>query len=236
ANGVSDVFVRDQSTSIAPFASWDALIDQQYVDFLARPASAAEIATWKARITNGESTVGRFIDTLAHGPAWSAKRGPLLRLYWAFFLREPDAGGLSHWLGKYESGTPLASIAGSFATSKEFKDTYGPLVDAEFVKLVYGNVLQRKSEASGVAYWVDQLQHHGLTRGAMMGKFSESPEGRHVLSPYVDVLLLHLGLLRALPTKVQFEADAFGMMTDAHPAPDLAETLRLGGAYASRFP
>jgi hypothetical protein len=234
-NTASDVFVRDRQATSAPFTTWALLADQQYIDFAGHSGTSGQVADWAARLANGETNVGRMIAAHAHGPAWSGKRGPVLRLYWAFFLRAPDAGGLAYWLGKSEGGMPLATIAQKFALSSEFQNTYGPLADADFVKLVYGNVLQRKSDAAGVSFWVDQLQHHGLTRGGMMPKFSESSEGKRVLSPYVDVLLLHLGLLRQLPTKVEFSSETQAVITGNTPIEDLADQLRLWGSYSARF-
>jgi hypothetical protein len=156
-------------------------------------------------------------------------------MYWAFFLRQPDASGLAHWLGLYESGQSLNTIAGKFARSSEFKNTYGPLSDAAFVDLVYTNVLRRPADAAGSDYWVQKLQHGGVTRGAMMSKFSESSEGTRVLAPQVDILLVHLGLLRKLPSNVQFDGWLDNLRKGTESAQALADELRQTSAYVSRL-
>src|SRR5690606_28309259 len=83
--------------------------------------------------------------------------GALQRLYTAFFLRAPDAGGWAHWAKEIDSGRSMASIAGYFAGSPEFVARYGTLNNADFVELLYNGVLGRQAEPTGKAYWVDLL-------------------------------------------------------------------------------
>jgi Tol biopolymer transport system component len=232
-NKVTDVFVRDRQATSAPFDSWVDLVQQQYVDFTGTAASPAVVAEAAARLANGETTVGRFLVERAHDPAWSAKRGPVIRLYWSFFLRAPDKSGMAYWLAKSQNGMNLPTMASKFAASSEFKNTYGSLSNTGFVNLVYGNVLQRKADAAGVAHWVKKLET-GMTRGGMMTQFSESSEGKRVMAPYVDVLLLRLGLLRALPTTGVFGAETLAVANDISPISQIADDLRLTPAYASR--
>ncbi|MCU1372599.1 MAG: domain protein beta Propeller [Ilumatobacteraceae bacterium] len=232
-NATWDVFVRDRQATSEPFDSWSGLVQQQHTDFTGKPASAAVVAEEAARLANGETTVGRFLVDMAHDPAWSAKRGPVIRLYWSFFLRAPDKSGMAYWLAKSENGMNLPTMAERFAVSSEFANSYGKLSDTDFVELVYGNVLQRKADAAGLAHWVAKLQT-GMTRGGMMTQFSESSEGKRVMAPYVDVLLLHLGLLRALPTTGVFGAETLAVANGVSPISQIADDLRMTSAYASR--
>ena len=96
------------------------------------------------------------------------------RLYRAYFARMPEGAGLSFWTGERLGGRPLADISESFARSPEFVSMYGSLSDAEFVVLVYRNVLERAPDEAGAAFWTDRLAHQ--TRGQMMVGFSESTE------------------------------------------------------------
>ncbi len=102
-------------------------------------------------------------------------RPQVMRLYMAYFLRMPDAGGLAHWLATARSGTPLKAISQSFSESSEFVDRYGQVTDGGFVDQVYQNVLGRSPDSGGRAFWVDRLAS-GTSRGEMMIGFSESPE------------------------------------------------------------
>jgi len=67
----------------------------------------------------------------------------VVRLYSAYFLRIPDYDGLMYWVNRKTQGTALEEISDAFATSPEFQTTYGSLSNAEFVTLVYQNVLGR---------------------------------------------------------------------------------------------
>ncbi|MBK9180420.1 MAG: trypsin-like serine protease [Acidimicrobiales bacterium] len=102
----------------------------------------------------------------------------LQRLYLATFLRVPDQGGFDYWLGWLRSGVPLELVAGLFTLSPEFQARYGQLTSGDFVKVVYGNVLDREPDPEGYAYWATRIENGSISRGAMMTAFSESAEYR----------------------------------------------------------
>ncbi len=106
----------------------------------------------------------------------------VLRLYWTFFDRKPDAGGALFWLDQYERCQPIQRIAQHFYASPEFVSTYGDLDDPAFVDLVYANTLDRAPDARGRAYWLGRLADD-LTRTELMVHFSFSDEfvGNHPL-------------------------------------------------------
>ncbi|MFT7599892.1 MAG: hypothetical protein ACI8TP_002829 [Acidimicrobiales bacterium] len=104
----------------------------------------------------------------------------IVRLYVAYFLRVPDVGGYDGWRLKYMSGEwSLTRISEFFSVSPEFVSRYGAKTDAEFVTLLYNNVLFRDPDEGGLAHWTGQLAA-GVRRGTVMLAFSESQE-------YVDV-------------------------------------------------
>lgn len=108
--------------------------------------------------------------------ATPAQRDSIFRLYRAYFLRNPDNAGLNYWAEKYASGQwTLSAISEFFASSPEFKTRYGSLTNAQFVNLIYRNVLGRNPDAGGQSHWVQRLSG-GTSRGAVMIGFSESPE------------------------------------------------------------
>jgi len=100
---------------------------------------------------------------------------PVARLYTAVFNRLPDPSGLTYWIKKRKAGATLNRIAASMTASSEFKNTYGTLNNAQFVELVYQNVLQRAPDSAGRSYWISKLSG-GFKRSAMMAQFSESNE------------------------------------------------------------
>jgi hypothetical protein len=102
----------------------------------------------------------------------------ILRLYFAYFLRFPDAPGFEFWEGKYQSGWGLSRISEFFATAApEFLELYGETSDEQFVDLLYLNVLDRDSanDPDGFNFWLGKLRQ-GIRRGTVMLSFSESQE------------------------------------------------------------
>lgn len=112
-----------------------------------------------------------MVDDLAR-PQLSDQIG---RLYQAVFNRQPDAAGLSHWLGLRASGWTMERIAAEFTAADEFQDRYGSLGDQQFIQLLYQNVMGRSADAGGQAFWLDQLAA-GMTRQELVLSFSESAE------------------------------------------------------------
>lgn len=191
-NAKPDAYEQERE-SLGPFEDWTGLAKQQRADFGASTASSAVAADAKA-LANGQLTPTHLISELAHAPAWAADREPVTRLYQAFFHREPDVGGLQHWVNKHQAGTKLAAIASEFAKSSEFAHDYGHVSNQQFVTLVYQNVLGRSPDTAGLDHWVAKMAG-GLSRGGVMVAFSESSEGVRHLAPQVDALLVGLGML-----------------------------------------
>lgn len=104
------------------------------------------------------------------------------RLYCAYFLRDPDAGGFEYWVDLREDGYELELVAENFALSTEFRNTYGKQVSTEdFVNLIYSNLFDRAPDDGGFEYWVDLIDN-GLARGRVMTYFSESQEYKNRLA------------------------------------------------------
>lgn len=101
------------------------------------------------------------------------------RLYVAVFRRQPDAAGHAFWTDRIESGGRLRNAARYFTSQSEFLSIYGAMTDAEFVDLLYANVLGRSGEPAGVAYWNDRLAA-GTERAVVTLLFSESREFRAI--------------------------------------------------------
>ncbi len=102
----------------------------------------------------------------------------VLRLYWAFFDRQPDAAGADYWVWNYNTCDWGSNrIAQFFSVSPEFVATYGSPTDEEFVDLIYANVFNRTPDAVGRTFWLDRLAG-GQTRGSVVADLSFSPEFR----------------------------------------------------------
>jgi Ca2+-binding RTX toxin-like protein len=97
------------------------------------------------------------------------------RLYFATLDRAPDALGLNFQSARLKAGTALTDVAAGFVNSPEFQATYGSLDDAQFVNLLYQNVLDRSAAPGEIAFHVGRLQA-GASRSDVVVGFSESPE------------------------------------------------------------
>jgi hypothetical protein len=120
------------------------------------------------------STVIELFREAGHETALS-----IARLYQTAFDRMPELEGLNYWIDRWESGTfSFRNIAQSFTESAEFVETYGTeLTDAQFVELLYENVLDREPQQAGLDYWVNDLEN-GMERYDVMVSFSESLENK----------------------------------------------------------
>lgn len=109
------------------------------------------------------------LDEVLASAGYDQPHADVLRLYQAFFEREPDVEGAVYWIGQYEAGATLDDLAFGFAQSTEFINRYGGnLTDREFLEIVYGNVLGRTPDGDGMDYWLSQIEgglsQHGVVR------------------------------------------------------------------------
>ena len=142
--------------------------------------------------------IEQIIIEFMRSPEFAPRRS-IVRLYKAYFDRNPDLPGFDFWAARLASGQgTLEEVSQFFASSPEFQSTYGSLNDADFVRLVYRNVLGRDPDAGGFAFWTAQLAA-GLDRGTMMTNFSESPEYVAATSAHVDVVVTYRGMLDRAP-------------------------------------
>jgi hypothetical protein len=83
--------------------------------------------------------------------------------------RPVDPPSLLAWDQLLDTGQPRAEVVDQIDHSAEY---YGNII----VTPAYGRFLGRSPDATGIAYWVDQMQHHGLTDERLEAGFIGSPE------------------------------------------------------------
>ncbi len=117
-------------------------------------------------------------------PTDNAGRGYLI--YRAAFDRVPDAEGLGYWIRELDRGQDYgAVVAASFIASPEFIRLNGANTsNAQFVNLLYQNVLHRAGEAGGIAYWLGELNSGGA-RSNMLASFAISNENVNNVTPLI---------------------------------------------------
>ena len=230
-NGNVDVYVRT-AFQIGPFAGSSDLVQRIAEDFTGSTLAPSALAAADKTLYFGTATPASMITTRAHG-TFDDHRGPVLRLYWAFFKRAPDLGGLNYWSGKHANGMSIRTIANGFAKSNEFRTNFGGGTDSQFVTLVYTNVLDRQPDAAGLSHWVAKMQA-GTTRGEMMTNFSESSEGIRKMRGEVDTVLVILGMLHRVPSTGEVISYANALeLQGGQPTEVLATTLLTGAEFAS---
>jgi Ca2+-binding RTX toxin-like protein len=118
----------------------------------------------------------QFVDGyLAVSPTDFA--GQVYRVYEATLGRAPDEEGLTNWVDALNGGSSLQSVVDGFVGSQEFQADYGAnLSNAQFVTLLYNNVLHRGPDPAGLANWVGLLASGQDARAQVVTGFSESQE------------------------------------------------------------
>src|SRR5687768_13999173 len=112
----------------------------------------------------GAEAVAKRVPTCA-----PMDHGAITRLYKAYFLRDPDAGGIAYWSIVLRSRqADLAGVSQYFSTSAEFQARYSNMTHRQFVTLVYNNVMSRPPDQAGLDYWTSLLEARRLTRGLVM--------------------------------------------------------------------
>jgi serralysin len=96
------------------------------------------------------------------------------RLY-TILDRAPDLEGLKFWLSHGAAGETGSQLAGGFVQSAEFSQSLPNGSNAAFVDKLYHNVLDRGTEAEGLAYWVQSLDG-GTSRAQVAFNIANSPE------------------------------------------------------------
>ena len=77
--------------------------------------------------------------------------------YLFFLKREGEPSGIDYWKGQAAQGVTRTEILFRFWNSPEKQAQLAGLGKEDFVKAMYRDILGREGEASGVAYWVDQM-------------------------------------------------------------------------------
>ncbi len=127
---------------------------------VATPVNAQEPM---ARMSNAGT-----LDQITTADDFYTEYATVLRLYKAFFDRNPDVAGAKYWIRTYREGNDVASIANAFEQSEEFRNRYGTPNNDEFLENLYLNVLGRPSDDAGFAYWLGLLNSRQLDRGGVV--------------------------------------------------------------------
>jgi hypothetical protein len=110
----------------------------------------------------------------------SGSAGQAYRLYQAALDRPAESAGLGFWIYQLDHGLSLDDMVQDIInTQPEFIQKYGSNpTDAQFVNLLYANVLHRSPDQAGYDFWLKALTNHDTTHVGIVKFFSESPENQ----------------------------------------------------------
>ena len=207
---VAESFVRSpEFTQTYANLSNSEFVELLYNNVLNRASDSMGLNSWTERLEQGatraELLVGfsqspEFVSStteqasnFAMDDTASEWADEVYRLYNATLYREPDIGGLQGWsmrLGNAE--ITLIEATNGFIQSREFQNVYSDLTNAEFVTLLYQNVLNRDPDAGGLARWIEQLDD-GASRAQIVLGFSESPQFKANSTPSLEQWMRNKG-------------------------------------------
>ena len=80
-------------------------------------------------------------------------------------------------MARLTGGMSLSEVAWTWSSLPEWQGTYQGTDNRTFLVRIYGNVLGRAPDDSGLVYWLDRLDR-GLTRSDLVLLVSDAPEFR----------------------------------------------------------
>ncbi len=122
--------------------------------------------------------------------------GRVAELYHLSLGRNPEEGGLVFYVGVGSQGLSTTQLAMNFVSSFEFTKTHGTIDNTSFVTQLYQSAFNRAPDATGFAYFMNQLAANpGATgQAAVIANFIESPEMAIKLAGVVDQGVALLGV------------------------------------------
>lgn len=97
--------------------------------------------------------------------------------YFIALQRDPDPGGLVHWVGVLQGGETRLGVLKQILQSPEFIASREQLSNEDFVTSLYRSFFDRAPDPVGFAGWVDALAG-GASRSGVAIAFADSEEFR----------------------------------------------------------
>lgn len=101
--------------------------------------------------------------------------GQAYRLYRGVLGREGEPDGLGFVMNRLDRGEDLKVVASGYLNSPEFQAKYGQTTQADFINLLYNNILGRDADSGGVSF-INGWMASGAAREDVVLGFTESPE------------------------------------------------------------
>ncbi len=127
------------------------------------------------------------------------------RLYYATFLRLPDADGYQFWIEKEANEWNIADISQFFATSEEFEARFGDKDFEALLDQIYRDMFGRDPDPAGKQYWLDRLAdpNDPVTPGTVLSFFSDGVEAKLVAGARSEFVALTLLFEDRMPSDAE---------------------------------
>ena len=146
-------------------------------DLLFRFASDGELEALDAALDGGSVTRAQVTALLMGSDEY---RGlDVDRVFLTYLRRAADPGGRTYWINSIRNGKALWRFRAQLFGSNEYFTKAGG-TNAAYVLSAYQDVLGRRPDPSGQAYWTNKL-NNGADRGSVALQFINSPEARRRL-------------------------------------------------------
>lgn len=182
-----------------PFATAEALVRQQYLDFYGRVGDASGVAYWTGKLTKGSMSIVAVIDSFLHSNEFGRSVAPVARLALATLGGTPAFDDLMTWAAAVKSGTPLATVATSVYAQPAATARFGPLSDAAFVAKAFDAATGTAPTTAEKNDLAAQLAAGTLTRPALLASLVGRTASAARYRAQVEVLMTYAGLLRRKP-------------------------------------
>jgi len=148
-----------------------------YRDLLLRFATDAERDGVRDQLTNGTKTRAQVIQSIVSTDEY--RGADVDRVFLRYLRRATDPGGRTYWINAIKGGRSLRVFRAQLFGSNEYFTKAGG-TNAAFVERAYEDVLGRKPDPSGQAYWTNKA-NSGTERGQIARQFLASAEAKRTI-------------------------------------------------------
>ncbi len=180
---------------VAPFPSFDVMVNQVYAILVGRPATATERQALAQSVINDGlfASLALFVDA-------DTEVAAIDRLYFAVFNRLPDLDGYQYWIEQGARSLTLEEMSELFADSEEYRIRFDGESFETLLDQIYLELFDRAPDEGGKAYWLEQLEDGKVTRGTIILYFSQGEEARNSAGARGELVALTAALEGRMPT------------------------------------
>lgn len=219
--------------AVGPHLSAARFAQQGYLDVLGRVPSFDEQQAMAGRLGLGAGRAGDELARLLGAPEVDAVSGQVIRLYLGALHRLPEASTWSGRVAQVRAGTrSVEQVADAIAWSAELAGG-PPLTTTQFVDRAYQQVYGRLPSGADRRWWVDRIDR-GAARGSLLVGLVGSSTFRWHVGRTVQVALVHLAVLRRVPTAGEIATWSDALWAGSATR-DVAAWLFASAAYRDRF-